>query len=56
MPRFAVLSLLLTRIGGRGAVDNVSEVLTARAEVDAQVAMLEFRLASSMRAVPAAAA
>lgn len=56
MPSFAMLSLLIHRIGARGAVDNVSDVLIARAEMDAQVAMLEFRLAPSTPAIPAAAA
>ena len=44
MPRFSVLSVLLHRIGGRGAIDNVTEVLTARADADAQLAQLESRV------------
>ena len=45
MPRFAVLSVLLNRLGGRGALDNVTDVLSARANLDAQVAELEARFA-----------
>ena len=45
MRRFAVLTVLLHRIGGRGAVDNVTEVLTARADADAQLSRLESRVA-----------
>ena len=43
MPRFAVLTVLLSRLGGRGALDNVTDVLTARAKLDAHVAELEAR-------------
>lgn len=43
MRRFAVLSVLLNRLGGRGALDNVTDVLAARANVDAHVAELEAR-------------
>ncbi len=43
MPRFAVLTVLLSRLGGRGALDNVTDVLTARARLDAHVAELEAR-------------
>ena len=45
MPRFAVLSILLNRLGGRGALDNVTDVLSARANLDAHVAELEARFA-----------
>ncbi len=45
MPRFAVLPVLLGRLGGRGALDNVSDVISARARVDAQVAQLEIQVA-----------
>ena len=45
MPRFAVLSVLLNRLGSRGALDNVTDVLTARAKLDAHVAELEARFA-----------
>ena len=43
MPRFAVLTVLLNRLGGRGALDNVTDVLRARAKLDAHVAELEAR-------------
>ena len=45
MPRFAVLTVLLNRLGGRGALDNVTDVLTERANLDAHVAELEARFA-----------
>ena len=44
MPRFAVLSVLLRRISGPGAADNVAEVLDARARAHDQVASLAARL------------
>ena len=44
MPRFAVLSVLLRRIGGQGALDNVAEVLDARNRAHAQVTSLAARL------------
>ena len=43
MPRFAVLSVLLRRISGQGAVDNVAEVLDARARAHDRVLSLEAR-------------
>ena len=45
MHRFAVLSVLLSRLGGRGALDNVTDVISARAKLDAHVAELEARYA-----------
>ena len=45
MSRFAVLRVLVNRLGGRGALDNVTDVLTARAKLDAHVAALEARFA-----------
>ena len=45
MPRFAVLSVLFSRLGSRGALDNVTEVISARAKLDAHVAELEARFA-----------
>jgi len=47
MPRFAVLTLLVRRISGRGALDNVVEVLNARAAVNAEVASLEARVTAA---------
>ena len=43
MPRFAVLSVLLSRLGSRGALENVTDVISARAKLDAHVAELEAR-------------
>ena len=43
MPRFAVLSVLLRRISGKGALDNVTEVLDARARAHDRVSSLEAR-------------
>ena len=43
MPRFAVLSVLLNRLGSRGALENVTDVISARAKLDAHVADLEAR-------------
>lgn len=45
MPRFAVLTVLLHRLGSRGALDNVTDVRSARARLDAEVAQLESRVA-----------
>lgn len=50
MPRLTVFTVLLRRIGGRGALDNVTDVLTARARVDAEVASFEARVAQVARA------
>jgi len=43
MPRFAVLSVLLRRISGQGAVDNVAQVLDARARAHDRVSSFEAR-------------
>ena len=45
MHRFAVLNVLLSRLGSRGALDNVADVLSAREKLDAHVAELEARFA-----------
>jgi hypothetical protein len=45
MPRFTVLSVLFRRFGGGGALDNVTDVLTARAQTDAEIAWFEARVA-----------
>jgi hypothetical protein len=50
MPSFTVLSVLLRRFGGGGALDNVTDVLTARAQADAEVAWFEARVAQVARA------
>ena len=50
MARLSGFSVLLRRIGGRGALDNVTDVLSARARVDAEVALLEARVAQRVRA------
>ena len=45
MTRIAVLTLLVRRISGRGALDNVVDVLNARAAVMAEVESFEARVA-----------
>ena len=44
MPRFANLTLLLRRVGGQGAFDNVTAVLEARAQAHEQVNSLAARV------------
>jgi hypothetical protein len=44
MPRFANISLLLRRVGGQGAFDNVTAVLEARAQAHEQVDTLAARV------------
>ena len=56
MPRFTVVSDLLRRFGGGGALDNVTKVLTARAQADAEMAWFEARVARMAPAVPVARA
>lgn len=45
MPRFQNLTAFLGRFGGRGALDNVSDVLTARAQAVAAINDFEARVA-----------
>ena len=47
MPRFALLTVVLRRIGGHGAIENVTEVLAARADANAAVASLAARMATA---------
>ena len=45
MPRFQNLTAFIGRFGGRGAFDNVSDVLTARAEAVVTINDFEARVA-----------
>lgn len=45
MPRVQNLTAFLGRFGGRGALDNVSDVLTARAQAVAAINDFEARVA-----------
>ncbi len=47
MPRFQNLTAYIGRFGGRGALDNVSEVLTARAQATATINEFEARVAKA---------
>jgi hypothetical protein len=44
MPRFVHLTLLLRRVSGQGAFDNVTAVLEARAQAHEQVDSLTARM------------